>query len=322
VSNSDLLSLVTDTDDQWIYSHTGIAQRHFAGEGETTASLGAEACLRALSQSPFGDARQPVDPKEVNLVICATASPDYANFPADACLIQERIGAKNAAAFDLASACTGFINGLATADALLRRNAWRYALVCGAETLSRILDMGDRNTAILFGDGAAAVLLENTAAADGAGDNRGDSDNRGDTTEEKGIGAIVLGADGSGAGSLYCKRGGCMTMDGKEVYLFAIRIIPEVIGCLMEKEGFSLEDVDIFLCHQANARILMSAAKRLAIPSEKMFCNIARYGNTSSASIPLCLADLAEEGKLHAGQLLVAAGFGAGLTWGGCVIRL
>jgi 3-oxoacyl-[acyl-carrier-protein] synthase-3 len=257
-------------------------------------------------------------------VICATASPDYANFPADACLIQERIKAKNAAAFDLASACTGFINGLATADALLRRNGWRYALVCGAETLSRILDMGDRNTAILFGDGAAAVLLENTGAADGGGDDgAGDNrDNRGDTAKEKGIGAIVLGADGSGGGSLYCKRGGCMTMEGKEVYLFAIRIIPEVIRCLMGRERLSLEDVDIFLCHQANERILASAAKRLAIPSEKMFSNIARYGNTSSASIPLGLADLAEAGKLHAGQVIVAAGFGAGLTWGVCVIRL
>ncbi|MDR3312779.1 MAG: ketoacyl-ACP synthase III [Spirochaetaceae bacterium] len=309
---NDEAAIRSGTDDEWIRSHTGIVSRYFAGEGETTASLGAGACREALERPLLGPPFKAVSAEEVNLVICATATPEYSNFPATACIIQAQIGAKNAAAFDVASACTGFINGLAIADSLLRRNRWRYALVCGAETLSRILDMTDRNTCVLFGDGAGAMLLENLAVGEAPQPAK---------DQRRGIGEIIMGADGTGSRDLYCERGGCMIMDGRAVYTFAIRVIPDIIRKLMQRENLGMENVDLFVCHQANERILLSVEKRLGIPKGKMVYNIARCGNTSSASIPLAFYALSEKGSLRAGQTIVTAGFGAGLTWGGCVIR-
>ncbi|WP_062429608.1 beta-ketoacyl-ACP synthase III [Treponema endosymbiont of Eucomonympha sp.] len=298
-----------DTSDEWIRTHTGIEGRYIAGEGETASSLGAEACKAALARS-----ETPVRAEDLALVVCATITPEFSGCPAAACLIQDKIGAANAGAFDLSSACTGFINALQTAAALLEHNNWRYALVCASETLSRIVDWSDRATCVLFGDGAGAVLLENTAAA-GAPEPLSAGGKR------RGIGGALVGSDGAGGAYLYVDERQHLQMDGKAVYLFAVKIIVDIIERLMKQESLSADGVDLFVCHQANSRILDAAVKRMQIPKEKMVYGMKHYGNTSAASIPLAFADLADEGRLKPGMTVLTAGFGAGLTWGGCVIR-
>lgn len=287
-----------ETSDEWIRSHTGIGSRYVAAQDETSSVLGARACQKALEQAG-------VSADAVDLIVCATATPDYQGFPATACLIQAKLGAVKAAAFDVSAACSGFIYALESAAGLLERRGWRYALVCGAETLTRIVDWSDRSTCVLFGDGAGAVLVERTA----------------DDSRQKGIGEVILGADGSGGGELFIDEQRHIRMNGRAVYTFAVRVLSETVERLLEKEGLSIDDVDLVVCHQANSRILAAAAKRLGIDSAKIVNNMEEYGNTSAASIPITYADLVAQGRLREGMTIISAGFGAGLTWGGCVIR-
>lgn len=297
--NQDL-DAALETSDEWIRSHTGIGCRYIAEPEETTSLLGAMACRQAIVNSGTG-----ITADEVDLIICATATPDFQGFPATACLIQSKLGATKAAAFDVSVACSGFIYGLEAAAGMMERRGLRYTLVCGAETLSRIVDWTDRSTCVLFGDGAGAVLLENTAC----------------DVKEKGLGSVILGSDGTGSGALYINQSRHIEMNGRTVYNFAVRTITETITALLEKESLRIDDVDLIVCHQANSRILEAAAGRLNLNPEKVVNNIEQYGNTSAASIPITLADLSAQGRLRDGMIIIMAGFGAGLTWGGCVIR-
>ncbi|MCM1322248.1 MAG: ketoacyl-ACP synthase III [Bacteroides sp.] len=314
---NDELALRLDTSDEWIRSHTGIRSRYIAEGDETSAFLGTRACLAALQNAAAAKENgTAVGAEDISLLVVSTATPDNNNFPSDACLIQRDIGAQNAMAFDVAAACSGFLHALDIAGGLMERHGWRYALVCGAETLSRITDWTDRSSCVLFGDGSGAVLLENTDAekksalsAESAAD------------AARGLGSFVHGAVGTGADALYCRHGGKMIMDGHAVYNFAVGKMVDIIRDLMEKESLALDDISWFVCHQANARIILSAAKRLGFSAEKFVLNMEQYGNMSSACIPIALHDMSVSGQLKAGQTIVSAAFGAGLTWSGCVIR-
>jgi 3-oxoacyl-[acyl-carrier-protein] synthase-3 len=298
LTNDDLAKKI-DTSDEWIRSHTGIGTRYIAEEGETSASLGARASEEALKKAGL-------DANQVDLIVCATATPDYHGFPANACLIQESLAAENAACFDLSAACSGFLYALDTAEALMTKHNWKYALIIGTEVLSSIVDWEDRATCVLFGDGAGTILLENNVNIDKA---------------ERGLSSFILGAQGSGSQYLYNKFGEALQMDGRAVYNFAVGIMTQLIKDLMEKENLTEDMVDYFVCHQANERILSAAAKRLGFKMDKFIISLDEYGNTSSASIPLTLVDMDEKGMLKEGMTIVSAAFGAGLTYAGAVFR-
>jgi len=289
------------TSDEWIRSHTGIGSRRIAGAEDTSASLAYQACMEALKNNT---ATESVTPDKIDLIICGTATPDFPGSPSNACLIQNKLQAVRAVCFDLTAGCSGFIYAMDTAAAILERHHWRFALVCGAEVLSRILDWNDRSTCVLFGDGAGAALLENTFEPSGLG-----------------IGATVLGSDGTGAVDLYIAPDRHVHMNGRAVYGFAVSCITETVKTLLAKEHLEADDLDLIVCHQANERILEAAAKRLKIDFGKFVCNLENYGNTSAASIPITLTELTEQGKLHSGMTILITGFGAGLTWGGAIIR-
>ena len=300
MANADFPAAL-DTSDEWIKSHTGISSRFIADKNQSGALLAASACREAMRGLESGAG---VKAQDIDLIICATATPDYGGFPSDACIIQRELGAKNAACFDISAACSGFLYALDTAAALMERNNSRFALVCGCEILSRIVDWNDRSTCVLFGDGAGAVLLKNTFEKNG-----------------RGIGTAVLGSDGRGADHLYIDESGHIRMNGRAVYTFAVKIIADTVKTLLEREALSIADVDLIVCHQANKRILEAAAKRLNCDFAKFVCNMEEYGNTSAASVPITLDDLIKSGRLYKGMTIICAGFGAGLTWGGCVIR-
>jgi 3-oxoacyl-[acyl-carrier-protein] synthase-3 len=308
LTNGELTELV-DTTDEWIRQRTGIVERHIAGEGETTSTLSLQAAQAALEVADL-------DPAHLDLIIVATVTPDHA-FPSTACLLQDALGAEKAAAFDLSAGCSGFVYGLSVAADLLAAGSYRYALVIGAETLSRITDWTDRNTCVLFGDGAGAVVLQ---ASDTPG----------------GVLSSVLGADGSGGEMLILPAGGSahpatpdtvaehqhfVQMDGRQVFRFAARIMPEASRQVLDRAGLNVEDVTLFVPHQANDRILQLAARGLGVAEERMFTNLARYGNTSSASIPIALCEAIEQGRIKRDDLIVCVGFGAGLTWAASAIR-
>ena len=308
LSNSDLAAMV-DTSDEWIRQRTGILERRIAGEGETTFSLSLRASRAALEVADL-------DPGLIDLIVVATVTPEYA-FPATACLLQDALGASHAAAFDLSAGCSGFIYGLSLASDLLASGRYELALVVGAETLSRITDWSDRNTCVLFGDGAGAVVLR---ASDVPG----------------GVLASVMGADGSGGELLIQPAGGsarpasaetigkklhCVQMQGQAVFRFATRVMPDAARRVLREAGLRVEDVALFVPHQANDRILQTAARSLGVPEERLFSNLARYGNTSSASIPIALCEAVEQGLVRQSDLIVCVGFGAGLTWGAVAIR-
>ncbi|MBX2998696.1 MAG: ketoacyl-ACP synthase III [Caldilineaceae bacterium] len=310
ITNRDLEQIV-DTQDEWIRSRTGIEERHVAGSPqETSATLGIQAARKALDLAD-------IHPNKIDLIICATSSPEHI-FPATASLIQDGLGAKNAGAFDLSAACSGFVYGLSMARGHILAGDAEYVLVIGAETLSRIVDWTDRGTCVLFGDGAGAVLV---AASDVPG----------------GIMASVLGSDGSGADLLTVPAGGSampatletvsngshyIKMDGRAVFRFATRVMAEATTKVLAKAGLTVQDVDLVIPHQANERIIQnSVLKQLQIPSEKVFVNLQKYGNTSTASIPIALCEAIEAGKVKPGDKLVFVGFGAGLTWGACAIE-
>ncbi len=309
VLTNDDLSRMVETSDEWIVTRTGIRERRIAAETETTATMAVQAARQALEGAGVG-------PEKLDLIIVATATPDYL-FPMTACLVQDAVGATRAAAFDLAAGCTGFIYALGVAAAMIESGAIRTALVVGSETLSRITDWTDRNTCVLFGDGAGAVVLQ--AGPEGGG-----------------ILATVLGADGSGGDLLMLPAGGSrhpashqtiaermhfIKMQGRDVFRFAVRVIPAATRQALERAGLSLDDVALFIPHQANGRIIESALRDLKLPPEKVYSNLERYGNTSAASIPIALCEAVEEGRLRPGDVVVCVGFGAGLTWGATVLR-
>ena len=308
VTNHEL-SQRLDTTDEWIVERTGIRERRMAADDESTATMSIVAAEQALRVAS-------ADPQDIDLIIVATATPDYL-FPATACLVQRSIGATRAAAFDLGAGCSGFVYALAMGAQAIESGASREVLVIGAETLSRITNWTDRGTCVLFGDGAGAVLLR---VGSGPG----------------GIIATHLGADGTGAEWLILPAGGSrqpashetvaaglhtIQMDGQKVFRFATKAIPSATRKLLEQAGVTLEQVDLFIAHQANSRILESAAERLGLPMEKMFTNLDRYGNTSAASIPIALCEAIEQGRLLPGQRAVLVGFGAGLTWGAALLE-
>jgi 3-oxoacyl-[acyl-carrier-protein] synthase-3 len=307
LTNRDLERMV-ETNDEWIVTRTGIRERRIAAETETTSDLSVNAARVALRQ-----ARTAVE--EVQLIIVATVTPDYP-FPATACLVQERLGAK-CAAFDLEAGCSGFTYALVMACQCVSAGAYDTALVIGADVLSRIVNWKDRRTCVLFGDGAGAVVVK-------------------PAPEGKGLVGFDLGSDGSGGDLLKIEAGGSrapatyetieeeqhfLCMDGNEVFRFAVRIMGESADKALRRAGLTNEDVDCFIPHQANMRIIDAAARRLNMPSERVFINVQRYGNTSAASIPIAMAEAQQQGIIRDGSTVVCVGFGAGLTWGSCVLK-
>lgn len=307
VYNNDLPAEL-DTNDEWIRSHTGIGSRYIAGENESCLSLGVAASQNAIEAAG-------IKPEEIQLLICSTTTPTYQGFPSTACVMQPILGTVNATCFDITAACTGFLYALNNAAGMMELNNWKYALLCGSEHLSSLCDWKDRSTCILFGDGAGAVVLERIE----------DAELNNVKTSEKlagKVGSFVSGSDGSGALALYMSNeDGFMKMDGRAVYNFAVGAMADAIKLVMEKENLTEADVDYFVCHQANERIILAAAKRLGFDSSKFVCSMGEYGNTSSASIPITLFDMNNEGKIKNGTTIVSAAFGAGLTWAGTVIR-
>ena len=306
VSNEELAQLV-DTSDEWIRERTGIGSRHIS-TGETVVSLAAEACSRALENAGRKG-------EGVELLLAATCTPEDA-LPCAACQVQDRIGAVNAVAFDLNAACAGFLFAVHTAWAYLEAGVYDNALIAGSEVLSKIVDWSDRGTCVLFGDGAGAVYLERSGEAQG------------------GILSFVQRSDGRRGGVLSCAGIGqenpyfCgeprypyVQMDGREVFSFAVRQVPEAVREALSKAGREVKDVDLFVLHQANRRIIEGIAKRLSADMERFPMNLERVGNTSSAAVPLLLDELNRQGRLKKGMTLVLSGFGAGLTYGACVLQ-
>lgn len=308
LSNAELGSMV-DTTDEWIRSHTGIGERRIAADGALTSDLATDAARKALEAAGIG-------PHELDLILVATATPDYLGFPATACIVQDKIGAHGSAAFDISAGCTGFIYGLDIASSMLEARKGRHALVIGAETLTRIVDWKDRASCVLFGDGAGAAVLSRI--------------------EEGGRGVIktILGADGGGAKDLYLVQSERsksferaepivprIEMNGKNVYNFAVKSITVLVERILHTTMYRLEDFAWIIPHQANARIVQAAAKRIGAAEDRFYMNIERFANTSSASIPIALAEMDEKGLLKRGDLIMLLGFGAGLTYGGAVIR-
>lgn len=308
VTNKDL-EQVMDTNDEWIRQRTGIAQRYFAPPGTGTSEIAIPAALRALEAAG-------VEPAEVDMVICSTVTPDHV-FPSTACLVQSGIGADRAAAVDLNAACSGFVYGLSVADAMIRAGMYRTVLLIGAEVLSNHLNWERRDTAVLFGDGAGAVVL------------RGEEGDRG-------VLSCHLRADGSGKETLFMQAGGSkehitaenatspardIVMNGRELFKKAVVLFGEAAQRALDGTGYGIEDLALFVPHQANTRIIMSAAERVGIPPEKIFINIDRVANTVAASIPLALDDAVQQDRLKEGDLLMMAAFGAGLTWGAALVR-
>ncbi|MFC5558426.1 beta-ketoacyl-ACP synthase III [Ureibacillus thermophilus] len=293
VTNLDLEKIL-DTSDEWIRTRTGIQERRIAREDEHSSDMAYEAAKQALENAG-------VKPEEIGLILVATITPDRA-FPSVACQLQERLGAVNAAAMDLSAACSGFIYALATAKLYVESNNYDYVLIVGVEKLSKITDWNDRNTAVLFGDGASAAVV-------------------GKVSEGRGILAFELGADGTGGKYLNMNDENFIYMNGREVFKFAVRQMGATALSVLEKAGLSKEDVDFLVPHQANIRIMEAARERLELSEDKLSKRIHKYGNTSSSSIGIALKDELDEGKIKDDDIVVLVGFGGGLTWGGAVIR-
>lgn len=293
VTNADLEKIM-DTSDEWIRTRTGIEERRIAGDDENTSDLAYKAAEAALKDAG-------ITADQVGLILVNTVTPDQP-FPSVACMVQEKIGAKNAAAMDQAAACAGYIYGLVTAKHFVEAGTYDYVLVVGVEKLSKITDWSDRNTAVLFGDGACAAVV-------------------GNVSEGKGILSFELGADGTGGKHLYQDEEDHIVMNGREVFKFAVRQMGESAINVIEKAGYTKEDVDFLIPHQANIRIIESARKRLELPEEKVATVISKYGNTSAASIGNAMVECVENGQIKDGDLLVLVGFGGGLTWGALTLR-
>ena len=305
MKNSDLEGIV-ETSDEWIVQRTGIRQRHIAGAGETTASLGEGAARQALE-------RASMTPADIDLIICATSTPDN-TFPATAVNIQNRLGMHHGAAFDVQAVCSGFIFAMTTADSYIKSGLARRVLVIGAETFSRILDWDDRTTCVLFGDGAGAVVLE---AEEGEG-----------TVADRGVLTAHLRSDGAHREKLYVDGGpsttgtvGHLRMQGREVFKHAVGMITDVIEAAYAATGLGSEDIDWFVPHQANRRIIDASARKLGIDDAKVVVTVDHHGNTSAASIPLALAEAAGDGRIKKGDLVLLEAMGGGFTWGSVLLR-
>jgi 3-oxoacyl-[acyl-carrier-protein] synthase-3 len=301
VTNEELATFV-DTSDEWIVERTGIRQRHMAAQSEALSDIALPACRDALAQAGL-------EGKDIDLLIVATVTPDMA-FPSTGAIIADRLGATDAAAYDLSAGCTGFMYALAQGYGMVAGGLAKRALVVGGDLLSKILDWEDRATLVLFGDGAGAVVIE--------------------AAPERGFLGFELGADGAGGANLWLPGSGSrhfdepekyVKMNGREVFKFATRILVQSAEELLEKCGVSIDDVDLYIPHQANMRIIDHATRKLGVPSERVVINVDRYGNTSSGSIPLALADAAADGRLQPGRLVLMTGMGAGLTWGSALMR-
>lgn len=307
---NDELSKTIDTSDEWIQTRTGIKVRHIASDDETTAYLAIEAAKVALVEAKL-------DPSEVELIIVATITPEMV-FPSTASFVQRALGAKNAWVFDLSAACSGFVYGLGVVQQFLESGRLKNALVIGAETLSKITNWSDRTSCILFGDGAGAMVLERRK--DGL----------------SGILYSTMSSDGDNWEALNCKAYGSLypadkkldesdnmyiQIKGREVYQLAVRRIVETVNDCLEHCGLTIDDIGMFISHQMNARIIESVAKRLQLPGDKVFTNIAKYGNTSAASVPIAFDECVRSGRLKRGDIVVFVAFGAGLTWGANVIH-
>lgn len=292
VTNFDLEKRI-ETSDEWIRSRTGIEQRHIASD-QQTSDLAYEAASLAIQQAG-------VTADQIGFIIVSTVTQDQ-NFPSVACQIQERLGAHNAAAMDISAACSGFIYAATIAKQFIESNSYDYILIVGAEKLSKIVDWQDRNTAVLFGDGACAAVL-------------------GKVSEGRGILSFELGADGSGGKHLYLSGEQHVKMNGREVFKFAVRQMGESAISVLEKAGLTKADVDYLVPHQANIRIMEAARERLDLPEEKMSKTIHKYGNTSAASIGISLVDDLADGKIQDDDIVVLVGFGGGLTWGALAVK-
>ena len=303
VTNQDLMKFL-DTDDAWIRERTGICERRVSKD-MGPCGLAIEAAKRAIDDAG-------IDPKEIDLIVLATSSGDRA-FPAAAMDVQAAIGAVNAVGFDITAACSGFIFGLHIAHSFFAAGIYKTALIIGAETLSKVVDWTDRGTCILFGDGAGAAVVR---------------------ASETGIIRTLMGSDGTKGWTLECQArnlGNCvngikpelgfMKMDGKEVFKFAVRKVPEIVAQILEDAQMDPEEIKYFVLHQANFRILEAASRRLKVPMDRIPVNIDRYGNTSAASVPILLDELKRDGKLERGDKLVLAGFGSGMTWGATLLE-
>ena len=302
VVGNDELARHVDTSDEWIVERTGIRERRMAAPEEALSDLALPAAQEALGQAG-------VSGQDVDLIIVATVTPDMA-FPSTAAILADRLGAVDAAAYDLSAGCTGFMYAIAQAYAMLAGGLAKRAVVVGGDILSRLLDWDDRSTLVLFGDGAGAVVME--------------------VVPEAGFIGFELGADGAGGSNLWLPGSGSrlftaperyVKMNGREVFKFATRILVQSAEALLAQCGVSMDDVDLYIPHQANVRIIDHATRKLGVPSERVVINVDRYGNTSSGSIPLALADAAADGRLRPGQLVLMTGMGAGLTWGSALMR-
>lgn len=308
VTNADM-ALLVNTSHEWILERTGIRERRMVDGDVASSDLATQAAARAILAAGIA-------PDEIAMIICATVTPDMM-FPATACIVQDRIGATRAGAFDLSAGCSGFIYGLSCAASMLQAGVGRYALVIGVDTLSKITDFTDRTTAVLFADGAGAVVL-------------------GPVSQGSGFLGFELGADGAGRGLIRQVAGGShlpashatvearqhfISMEGREVFKFAVRVLVTSTTAVLARVGLAPHDLDLFIPHQANARIIEAALHRLELPSERAYINLDRLGNTSSASIPIALDEAVRLGRVRPHDLLVLAAFGAGLTWGALAMR-
>ncbi len=308
LTNADLEKMV-DTNDEWITSRTGIKQRHKAADNEYTSQFGTRAALQALE-------RANLKPEDIDIIVCATTTPDQI-MPSTGALIQAQIGAVNAAGMDVFAACSGFLYGLTMVESMIKTGQIKYALVIGAEVLTKYVDYTDRGTCVIFGDGAGAAVL-------------------GPVPEGKGILATKIRSDGRYEEQLYAPGGGTklgtthktiddrehfFKMKGNELFKVAVRSMADISAEMVEKAGYTVDDIDLVIPHQANQRITDAVASRLGVPEEKVYSNIANMGNTSSASIPIAMDECIQSGRIHEGSLVLLTAFGGGVTWGGTVIR-
>ncbi len=307
LTNDDLAEIV-DTSDEWIRTRTGMVQRHVTTDAEAASDIAYLAAKRALEDGGY-------DPKDIDAIVLGTITPDYI-FPSTACVLQHRLGANGCAAFDVSAACTGFIYALTTANGLIAAETFKRILVVGVDVLTKTVDWKARETAVLFGDGAGAAVVE--------------------PSEEKGVVSSVLHADGKLVELLYQPAGGSRTpmsheaieaggqyiiVKGREIYRHATQCMPEAVLEVLEKCGKTLEDVDLVVPHQANVRIIDAVAKRLKLPIEKFYINIEKYANTSAATVPMATHEALKDGTIKEGDLVVMVSFGAGLTWGAALVQ-
>lgn len=285
---------IVDTSDEWIRTRTGIEERRLAGDDIDTSDMAFFAAEQAIKEAD-------IRPEEIDLILVATVTPD-SPFPSVANRLQDRLGVGNVASMDIGAACSGFMYGLVTAKQFIETKTYKKALVIGVEKLSKITNWEDRNTCVLFGDGAGAAII-------------------GGVSEGKGILSFELGSDGSGGKHLYQDENNHLIMNGREVFKFAVRQMPQSAINVIEKIGYTKEDVDYLIPHQANIRIMNAARERLGIPEDKMATSVKKYGNTSSASIPIALSEEVKNGKVKDNDLIVMVGFGGGLTWGAIALR-